>query len=207
MAEPVADGWMLRGEAPWVSGWDIVDVLLVVARGPEDTAISLLLDARPQSGLSVTPMRLSALNASRTVRLRFEDLVVPHERFLGQEPHALVHNSSERLRLNGSFPLGVIKRCCTLLGPSPLDDELRVCRERLDSANEATISAARAAACELAVRAAHVLAVSRGSRAALAGDVAERLSREAALLLVFASRAPIKEALLRKLHGVGPGLT
>ena len=56
---------------------------------------------------------------------------------------------------------------------------------------------ARARASELAVRAAHALAVSRGSRSALAGDVAERLSREAAFLLVFASRPAIKDALLQ----------
>jgi hypothetical protein len=46
------------------------------------------------------------------------------------------------------------------------------------------------------VRAAHVLAVSRGSRSAISGDIAERTTREAALLLVFASRPAIKNALL-----------
>jgi hypothetical protein len=59
--------------------------------------------------------------------------------------------------------------------------------------------AARAWACELAVRAAHVLAVRRGSTSALAGDPAERLTREAAFLLVFGSRPAIKDALLGRL--------
>ena len=59
---------------------------------------------------------------------------------------------------------------------------------------------ARASACELAVRAAHALAVGRGSTSVLVGDVAERLGREAALLLVFASRPAIKDALLRQFN-------
>jgi hypothetical protein len=41
-----------------------------------------------------------------------------------------------------------------------------------------------------------VLAVSRGSQSAISGDIAERTTREAALLLVFASRPAIKESLL-----------
>jgi alkylation response protein AidB-like acyl-CoA dehydrogenase len=199
LAEPSRDGWALQGEAPWVSGWDIVDVLVVVARAPGDTVVSMLLDARPQPGLTVAPARLSAINASRTVRLQFSGLVVGGDRVLGQEPYPLATSQPERLRLNGSFALGVAKRCCLLTGPSPLDEELRARREDLDNSTEMTVAGARAGACELAVRAAHVLAVNRGSRAALAGDVAERLSREAALLLVFASRPAIKSALLQRL--------
>jgi hypothetical protein len=58
---------------------------------------------------------------------------------------------------------------------------------------------ARARANVLALRAAHVLSVNRGSRAALVDDVAERTNREAALLLVFGSRPSIKTSLLELL--------
>jgi hypothetical protein len=51
----------------------------------------------------------------------------------------------------------------------------------------------------LAVRCAHVLAVSAGSRSAISGDIAERSTREASLLLVFASRPSIKTALLDRM--------
>ena len=47
-------GWRLEGEAPWVSGWGIVDVIVVLARGPDGRVCLLLLDAKPQPGLSVT---------------------------------------------------------------------------------------------------------------------------------------------------------
>jgi hypothetical protein len=73
---------------------------------------------------------------------------------------------------------------------------LRRCREELDAYEVNDIYVSRARAAELAVRAAHVLAISRGSQSAISGDIAERTTREAALLLVFASRPAIKESLL-----------
>ncbi|HUB70011.1 MAG TPA: acyl-CoA dehydrogenase family protein [Acidimicrobiales bacterium] len=197
---PEGGGWALRGEAPWVSGWGIVDMLFVAARGPGDTLVWLLLDAVPQPGLSVAPARLSALNATRTVSLRFEGAWVGDDRLFSTEPYEAARQRSERLRLNGSFALGTARRCCSMIGPSPLDEELASCRDRLDASDEASMPAARAAACELAVRSAHALAVDRGSRSALAGDTAERLGREASLLLVFGSRPGIRDALLHQLH-------
>ena len=204
-AKPAPGGWLLEGTAPWVSGWGIVDVICVFARGPAglegETVVTLLLEARPQNGLSVTPQRLSALNATRTVRLEFAGLFVGGDSVIGSQPYLAASRESEmRLRLNGSFALGVARRCCALLGPSPLDDELRECRASLDAADDTHIAPARAAASELAARAAQLLVVSRGSRAALAGDPAERLSREAAFLLVFGSRPAIKDALLKSLR-------
>ena len=58
---------------------------------------------------------------------------------------------------------------------------------------------ARAAASELAVRAAAALAVRDGSRAVSVDQHAQRLAREALFLLVFGSRPGIKSALLRRL--------
>jgi alkylation response protein AidB-like acyl-CoA dehydrogenase len=202
MARPVAGGWLLDGDAPWVSGWGIVGVLLVVARGPDDTAVTLLVEAREQPGLTAQRQRLAAANASATVRLSFAGLFVTEDRFIGQQPYDPVQAQSEGLRLNGSFALGVAGRCCALIGSSALDDELTSCRAELDAADNAAMPAARARASEFAVRAAHVLAVRRGSTSALAGDPADRLLREAAFLLVFGSRPAIKEALLDRLGGL-----
>jgi alkylation response protein AidB-like acyl-CoA dehydrogenase len=195
-ARPVAGGWHLDGDAPWVSGWGIVDLLLVVARGPDDTAVTMLVDAREQPGLTAQRQRLAAANASATVRLSCAGLFVPEDRFVGQHPYDPAAAQSEGLRPNGSLALGVAGRCCALIGPSGLDDELSNCRAELDAADTAAMPAARAWASEFAVRAAHVLAIRRGSTSALAGDPADRLLREAAFLLVFGSRPAIKEALL-----------
>jgi len=196
MAEPTGGDWVLRGEAPWVSGWGIVDVLLVTARGPADTTVQLLLDARPTAGLVVQRTALSAMNASATVRLIFDGVVVPGDRLVGQAAYLAERAGSHGLRTNGSLALGVVRRACALIGPSPLDEALGAQRQALATAGPDALLAARAAASALAVRAAHALAVHRGSRSALRGDVAERLTREAAVLLVFGSRPGIKARLL-----------
>jgi hypothetical protein len=200
-AEKVSGGWRLDGHAPWVSGWGTVDELYVVARAPGQRTVSVLLEATQQPGLTAVPLRLAALNATSTVRLVFDGLFVEHERVLSEAPYDEASQASEGLRLNGSFALGLAKRCCLLIGPSPLDAELGERRRQLDAAGTAEMPAARAGACELAARAAHALAVVRGSRSALAGDVAERLSREATVLLVFGSRPAIRSDLLRRLAG------
>ncbi len=202
-AQPVPGGWRLSGEAPWVTGWGLVDLLLLTARGPEDTAVTLIVDAAAQLGLTASRQRLAAVNASATVRLRFDGVAVPQERFVSQvafDPVASLR--PDRLRVDGSLALGVTGRCCRLLGPGPLDDELTACRQRLDAALAAdtpTMAHARAAASELAVRAAAALAVRDGSQAVTADAQAQRLAREALFLLVFGLRPAIKSALLRQL--------
>jgi alkylation response protein AidB-like acyl-CoA dehydrogenase len=202
-ARPADGGWLLDGEAPWVSGWGVVDLLVTVARGPEDTAVTLLMDGRQQQGLTAARRRLAAANASATVQLSFDGVFVPDGRLVDQRPYDQVAAQSEGLRGNGSLALGVSRRCCALIGRSPLDDELDACRAELDAADTAGMPAARARASEFAARAAHYLAVRRGSRSALAGDDAERLAREAGFLLVFGSRPAIRDALLGRFAGGG----
>lgn len=199
-ATPTQDGWRLDGDSPWVSGWGVVDELFIAARGPDNTVINIVVDAHDQPGLEVTRHHLSALNASATVRLVFNALSVEGERMVGQVPHDPSRETPEGLRVNGSLALGVTRRCCDLLGPSPFDDELARRRDDLDNATMESMAQARAGACELAARASHALAVYRGSSSVMSGDVAERTVREAALLLTFGSRPAIKQSLLKDLE-------
>jgi len=71
-ARPDRGGWRLDGDAPWVTGWGLIDLLLVVARGPDDSVVSLIMDATARPGLTVTRERLAAVHASVTVRLGFD---------------------------------------------------------------------------------------------------------------------------------------
>jgi alkylation response protein AidB-like acyl-CoA dehydrogenase len=201
-ARPARRGWRLDGGAPWVTGWGLIDLLLVIARGPDDSIVTLILDAAAQPGLTVTRERLAAVNASVTVRLGFDGVLVPGERWVGQAPFDLAEGlRPDRMRINGSLALGLARRCTRLLGPGPLDQELAACREHLDdalTAGAAAMAEARAAASELAVRATAALAVRDGSRSITVDQYAQRLAREAVFLLVFGSRPGIKSALLRR---------
>jgi len=196
---------VLTGTAPWVSGWGLVDVLLLTARDG-GTVVSMLIDAEEVEGLRAERLRLIAADASGTVTLGFDGLRVPPGRVVDEEPLAdVVERDATGLRMNGSLALGLVDRCCRLVGPSPLDQELAAVRASLDAASVEELPDARAAACELALRASGALTVAHGSRAILAGEHAERLAREALFLAVFGSRAPIKASLLRRLGASADG--
>lgn len=216
-ARRTAGGYVLDGTAPWVTGWGLIDVLYTLARTEEGELLAALLPARTGDQLAASRMPLVAVNASRTVELAFTRYFVPEElvcsvfrqeEWLGREPR--------RLRPNGSLALGLAGRCCRLTGPSPLDAELDRLRDRLDSVvlggavrggavrdgagpvgtDADTMLAARAAAAELAYRAAGAAVTATGSRSIIAGQHPQRLAREAQFLLVFGSRPEIKENLL-----------
>jgi hypothetical protein len=102
---------------------------------------------------------------------------------------------------NGALALGVAERAARLADDDGLLAEVRATRTRLLEADVETLPDARAACSALALRAAGVLTVRRGSSSVLAGSDAERLLREAQFLLVFGSRPAIRDALLPRLAG------
>jgi alkylation response protein AidB-like acyl-CoA dehydrogenase len=198
-AQPVEGGWLVSGDAPYVTGWGLIDVLLIAALTPDNQVVRGLIDAAEGPNLTSERLRLVAANASRTVRLRLDRVYIPAGRVTSLAPYTPPSAYDGGGRPNGSLALGVTRRCLQLLGPGPLDAELTARRRQLDEATDETMADARAAAAELAVRAAVALTVERGSRSILVDDHAQRLYREAAFLLVFGSRAAIKTSLLRRL--------
>lgn len=198
------DCWVLDGHAPWVSGWGLTDVMLVSARTPDNDVVWLLVD-ESSDGLDARPLRLLAVNASGTVTLRFDGVRVDTDREASRFPWAQwPSRDAMGLRANGSLAVGVAARCCRLIGTSRLDDELEARRAELNAGTAETMPRARAAAAAFAVRAASALVVHEGSRSVVVGTHAERLLREAALLLVFGSRPSIKQELLAQLGQSGP---
>ncbi len=195
-------GFVLNGQVPWVTGWDMIDTVYVAARDDEDLIHYLLVDAVSSPQLTATLLDLVAVQASRTVNLTFVDLVVPVDQLLRTQPLGeWAAEDSGGSALNGFLSIGLAARCCRLIGPSSLDAELVAARSALVDAPSDRVPAARAAAAALAMRAASVLAVSTGARAVLRDQHAQRLIREAAFLLVFGSRPAIKAELLARLGG------
>jgi alkylation response protein AidB-like acyl-CoA dehydrogenase len=197
-AEEDGGHWRLSGTSPWVTGWGYLDLLQVAARTHDDRIGLFLLDAG-EGGLTVTSQRLTAVDASHTVRLEFSDLRVPTERLLSLRPFDPPAALGEGLRSNGSLSLGLVRRANTMLGDGILQADLDEARRRLDQADRPEMPRARASASLLAVRAATLTAVTAGSSAVGAGSEADRLYREALFTLLFGSRPAIKEALRRQL--------
>jgi alkylation response protein AidB-like acyl-CoA dehydrogenase len=198
-ARATEGGYMLDGTSPWVTGWDYLDTLHVAARQDDGTIVWAVLDAGSRLGgqtLTQEPLAMVAVMASSTVQLRFAGHPVPQDRVTGTLPlDQWRSRDAAALRANGSLALGLTARCCELIGPGPLDEQLARCRTALDTADPDAMPGARAAACELALRATAALVVTQGSGAILADHDAQRLAREALFLLVFGSRPPIREAL------------
>ncbi|MGZ4609477.1 MAG: acyl-CoA dehydrogenase family protein [Actinomycetes bacterium] len=203
-ARQVEDGWLLDGVVPWVTGWGRIDVVHVAALDDDGAVVWLLVDARGSASLLVERQRLVAVDASGTVTLRFTRHRTPGERLTSRTSYDDWQAADvAALRGNGSLSLGVAGRCARLLPAQDLADalvaEVEGVRDRLDGADADAMPAARAAASELAWRAAGLLVVGCGSRAVLRHQHAQRLAREAMFLLVFGSRPPIKTELLRAL--------
>jgi alkylation response protein AidB-like acyl-CoA dehydrogenase len=206
-------GWLLTGEAPFVSGWGIIDMLLIAAReaagGPQGTIVSGLVDAAAGAGVTVEELRLIAAQGSNTVRLRFEDYFLPAEKVLAEVSHAdFLANQHISARLNGCLAMGVAGRCIRMIdeaGQPHAAVRLRTAqdavRDRLDAglADPPALPAARAAASELAYRAAGALVTAVGSSGILQRQHAQRLVREATFTLVAAGRPEVKNALLQLL--------
>ncbi len=204
-ARSVPGGYLLDGRAPWVTGWGMIDVILVAARADQDNVVTALVPAGPGPTLAAEPLRMVAAMASSTVQLQFDGHFVGGRQVTAVSPHRdWLGRDAMGLRINGSLALGVTARCCALIGPSPLDGELAARRAALDAAAPEQMPAARAAASALAMRAAAALAAVTGSRAILAAEHPQRLAREALFLLVFASRPAIKESLTGRLTAALP---
>jgi hypothetical protein len=110
-------GFSLEGEAPWITGWNRIDVVMVAARWGDDV-VRVLVDAVPGETVRAEPLRLVATDASGTVTVRFRGHPVPPERVVGVEAHAdAIARDPTGLRTNGSLALGVAARCLELLGP------------------------------------------------------------------------------------------
>jgi alkylation response protein AidB-like acyl-CoA dehydrogenase len=203
-ARPDGPGWRLHGRVPWVTGWGRIDVVNVAALDPDGNVVWLLVDAQESATLRVVQQRLVAVDASGTVTVDFDGHAVPGERLVARTSYDDWRaQDAASLRGNGSLSLGVATRCAQLLGEDPTGADIATAveetRTRLDRADVDDIPAARAAASELAWRAAGLLVVGHGARSVLRDQHAQRLAREAAFLLVFGSRPPIKAELRRLL--------
>lgn len=192
--------FVLDGTVPFVTGWGLVDLLMVAARDADDLVHFLFVDADPAPTVAARRLDLVAANASRTVTLTFDGHRVPGSRLMSTEQFSdWTAADAAGSALNGFLALGVAARCCRLIGPSRLDADVAAARVALTAAGRsgagAEIAEARALSSAVAWRAAGVLTARAGSRAVLAGHHAQRLAREATLLLAFGTRPSIRDSL------------
>lgn len=201
-AERVDGGFRLHGEAPFVSGWGAVDLLQVSARDG-DQVINGLVEPAAGRTLLVEGLDLVAAQATSTVRLEFDGYELPSSQVVNEITHEqMIAGQVVGARLNGCIACGLADRVIRLLGDTEpaakLRAELDEVRRRLDAgmADVELLYPARAAASELAFRAAGVLVTATGSTSVLRANHPQRLARESVFTLIAASRPQTKAALL-----------
>lgn len=210
-AARVNGGWRMAGHAPFVSGWGVVDVLQISA-GDVDTGdiVAGLVAARSQPGLvAITPQDLCVADASRTVSLDVDGLVIPDERIVSRVPRAeFMANQNFGSRLNATLPIGVVRRCARLLeqvgqaeAAAAFRHQSDAVRRKLDAGlcDSSSLLEARADGCALATRAAAAVVAAFGGQALLRTSHAQLLARWAAFTLVAASRPELKRSLVSRM--------
>jgi len=218
-AEPDGTGWRLHGEAPWATGWGMVGVYSVAAVTPAGTVLWVLLP--PERLTATPPLRLAVLQATATVRLRFnatsvtaDDVALDLDRSLWDALDLSIGN-----RGNPAVH-GLALRALDLLeaaGPAGADlaGRLRRAVERAIDHNEevvaaadagqldvAEMAAARAESIWLAQRSTLALLAAVGGRGVELGHPAQRLVREAAFYAIQGQTAEGRSAALQ-LAGTG----
>lgn len=208
-ADRIDGGWRLRGHAPFVSGWGVID-LIQFSAGDNETGdiVSGIVAAEDQPGITAAnPQPLFVADATKTVSLDVDGLVISDDRVVSRVTrNDFMANQNFGSRLNGTLPIGLARRCAELLAEAGQDDaaagvraDVAAVRARLDAglADTAGLLAARRDGAQLAVRAAAAAVTSTGGPALLRDSTAQLLARNATFTLVAASRPELKRALVR----------
>jgi alkylation response protein AidB-like acyl-CoA dehydrogenase len=209
-AERIDGGWRLFGHAPFVSGWGLIEVLQISAVDVDSgDIIAGIVPAEAAPGVTaVTPQSLFVADATKTVALDLDGLVISGDRIVSRATRAdFMANQNFGSRLNGTLPIGVALRCATQLAAAGRTAEAAAIvadadaiRRRLDAglADSVRLLEARAEGAELAVRAASTLVANDGGAAILQSSPAQLLARSATFTLVAASRPELKQSLVER---------
>jgi alkylation response protein AidB-like acyl-CoA dehydrogenase len=207
-ARRAGGGFVLDGEAPYVTSWGLAGMFAVAARlGDRVLFVAVPADA---PGLKPSPpLRLVVMNASRTVRLGFDGLFVPDEGVMVDLPFA---DWQEQDRLATARPIpapfGVAATCTRLLAErepaaaAALDDERLGCRKlslEADPDDLDRLVELRAWSLELSLRSAYALVTATGGQAMLRSHPAQRLVREASFYAIQAQTRALRAATLARL--------
>ena len=213
-AEPDGEGWRLHGEAPWATGWGMAGVYSIGATTSTGEVLWVLL---PAERLTPTrPLELAVLQATATVRLRFEGTAVAAEDVMLQLDRSFWDLLDDSIGNRGNPAVqGVALRAIDLLAATgaPGEDLAGVVRPALDQViadNEAladaadagevdvaAMASARAQGIDLAQRASLALLAAVGGRGVERSHPAQRLVREAAFYAIQAQTADGRAATLR----------
>lgn len=223
-ATRVDGGWRFDGHVGWMTSWGICDVLLLGGRSAAGEVVLAVVDARDAPGLTASaPLQLAAMQATRTVTLDLDGLVVADADVASvEDADAWLAADALRTANAGPHHVGLQRECARRLAETAarrddgtaaaLAHALGLEGERLRRVAYTLLDevpadehlddrlAVRASVLELVQRTAWALVTATGGSAMAADAAPQRLAREALFLQVQAQTASTREAQLQLLR-------
>lgn len=223
-ARPANGGYALRGFMPWATGAEKSDVIVTAAVLADQRQILVALPPQRPGVRIEPPMQLLALSASRTSRVRCDDVEITTDDVLrGPAEKVLAHRSTVKPMVVSSSGLGLAGALVDVLDEyrpgAPADlgaafdalrDSYRSIRARLyeiadrlhaAGGTEEYSSDIRIEVNDLVVRLAlAAMTLAKGS-GFVRGHRVERLLREAMFFLVWAATDAVRVKTLQRLFG------
>ena len=226
-------GWRLEGAAPWITGWGLAGLFVIMARADDGSVVTVVVD-EPYERPELIPgprQRLAVMGSTGTVSLRFDGLEIGETSVAGvQSPEAWERRDRIGSAMPSAAPLGIAERAIDLLAgkgeASPIAaDVAAALREELghrqnsadrmagaltgvdDDGLEAVLGRGaieRDHGLDLARRATDALVAASGGGAIDLTHPAQRLSREVTFFLIQAQTGSLRAASLRRLSSESP---
>ena len=224
-ATPDGDGWRIDGEAPWITGWGLAEVFVLMARSDDGRVVTVVVDHpyEREELVAGERQRLAAMGATGTVALTLDGLrVAPNDVAGVQTDAAWRRRDLAGSAMPSAAPLGIADRAIRLLEEREPEAAVTL-RAQLDArrvaADERSASVASALGTgddswfdraiaegsaerdrglDLARRATDALVAASGGGAMSLDHPAQRLSREATFYLIQAQTGDLRAATLAR---------
>lgn len=222
-AEPDGDSFVFTGTAPWVTGWGLMQEVVLGGTLPDGRLLYVVAPLVESDAMRVSgPMRLCAMNASGTVSLLCRGLRVGPERYLKTiTREQMAQNDLAAILAVTPQPFGVTVAAIRLIRAlaqargsallastaDALEQELSAARRAVEAWQDRTAEAGyresalriRAWCIEMGVRAAHAAVAASSGGANDLNHPAQRLFREAMFYTVIAQTRDVQTATLERL--------
>ena len=218
-ATPDGDGFTLDGTIPWSTGAGEADYIVTGAALPDGRQLLVALPSDLRGVRRRPPMPLVAMAASRTAAVDLAGVSIRPRHLLAGPADRVLAGRAKPVPLNQSYlATGHVRGALELIATHDSDAgrealaslaaQLERVQSRLlsfeeDAAHPQAGPELRAAAAELALRAAHTAVALFKGGALLADHPAQRLAREAMFLLVWSCPNPVIEQTVRRVAGSG----
>jgi alkylation response protein AidB-like acyl-CoA dehydrogenase len=226
-AAAIEGGYLLKGQVPWVTGWNYFQDFIVASVLPDDRTIFGVVpfvETWQDNGGEITfssPMQLAAMASTNTVSAKLQHWFLPNERVVSIKPPGWIHENDKKNVLNhGFFALGCARAGLDILEATAKHKKLDFIKAAFDSLHQEFWDCRtqmmqglspfpswedklqlRAWAIHLAQRCAHAAVTVSSGAANYAHHPAQRVYREAMVFTVFGQTTAVMEATLARLLG------